>query len=227
MCGLRLSNRAQLTAIRELLFGCAPLGCLLRRMWLLLGLWSAGLTGGHACSGWLRWDLRVAALRSLTGFCCLVVSFLFALLPQTQLQWVAVNLRSPSRTSICLLSTRRKCARVAAKRWEGARGQELRPAARNKTRSLLGRVACCLLPVAETQPLTSACCCVVSSTALCPSASRPSSADPLLLFAAALFGLCASGLRSSDVELNLLEQAIDELFKFKILLLGAGESGKR
>lgn len=32
--------------------------------------------------------------------------------------------------------------------------------------------------------------------------------------------------KSSDVELNLLEQQIDELFKFKILLLGAGESGK-
>jgi GTPase SAR1 family protein len=32
--------------------------------------------------------------------------------------------------------------------------------------------------------------------------------------------------KSSDVEVNLLEQQIDELFKFKILLLGAGESGK-
>jgi GTPase SAR1 family protein len=32
--------------------------------------------------------------------------------------------------------------------------------------------------------------------------------------------------KGSDVELNLLEQQIDELFKFKILLLGAGESGK-
>jgi len=32
--------------------------------------------------------------------------------------------------------------------------------------------------------------------------------------------------KASDVELNLLEQQIDELFKFKILLLGAGESGK-
>jgi len=32
--------------------------------------------------------------------------------------------------------------------------------------------------------------------------------------------------RTTDVELNLLEQAVDELFKFKILLLGAGESGK-
>jgi len=32
--------------------------------------------------------------------------------------------------------------------------------------------------------------------------------------------------KGADVELNLLEQQIDELFKFKILLLGAGESGK-
>jgi len=32
--------------------------------------------------------------------------------------------------------------------------------------------------------------------------------------------------KAADVELNLLEQQIDELFKFKILLLGAGESGK-
>jgi len=31
---------------------------------------------------------------------------------------------------------------------------------------------------------------------------------------------------SNDVDLQLLEQQIKELFKFKILLLGAGESGK-
>jgi GTPase SAR1 family protein len=32
--------------------------------------------------------------------------------------------------------------------------------------------------------------------------------------------------RTQDVELNLLEQQVEDLFKFKILLLGAGESGK-
>jgi len=34
------------------------------------------------------------------------------------------------------------------------------------------------------------------------------------------------GIHSKDVDINLLQEEIDMLFKFKILLLGAGESGK-
>jgi GTPase SAR1 family protein len=36
----------------------------------------------------------------------------------------------------------------------------------------------------------------------------------------------AAGMASKDVDIDLLQQEIDMLFKFKILLLGAGESGK-